>query len=101
MEWISVDQKKPESGVHVLLCCQTASGGRYVCDGYFAERWTVEVPAYNYGDCACEYNEEDDAYYLEEGWYEVIKNWDDYSSVFIQDTVTHWTEMLELPKEDA
>lgn len=72
MEWISVNQKKPESGVHVLLCCQMASGGR-----------------------------EDDAYYLEEGWYEVIKNWGDYSSVFIQDTVTHWAEMPELPKEDA
>ena len=101
MEWISVEDRKPESGVHVFICCQTASGGRYVCDGYYAERWKVEVNTYYTDECACEYNEENDAYYLEEGWYEVIKNWDDYSSVFIQDTVTHWAEMPKLPKEEA
>ena len=101
MEWISVNQEKPESGVHVLLCCQTASGGRYVCDGYFAERWKVEIPAYNYGDCDCEYSEENDVYYLAEGWYEVIKNWDDFGSIDIYDAVTHWAKLPELPKEDA
>ena len=35
------------------------------------------------------------------GWYEVIKNWDDYNSVAVEDFVTHWMPMPELPKGEA
>lgn len=100
-EWISVDERLPESGVHCLLCCDIkridGTHRQYVCDGYHAERWKEECSNSD-GDCAVEYNEEDDEYYLCEGWYEVIKNWDDYSSIAIADTITHWMPLPEAPK---
>lgn len=102
--WIPITEQLPESGVRVLFCCEKRSGGavykRYVCDGYYAKRYT-EQTWNNSGDIACEYREEDDEYYLLEGWYEVINNWDDYNSIAIADFVTHWKPMPEPPKEDS
>ncbi len=43
-----------------------------------------------------EYREEDDQFYVLEGWYEYIHNWGDYSAVRItEDKVVAW---CELPK---
>ena len=92
-EWISVKDRLPENGVHVLLCCEIHRyggeiAGKYVCDGYYAEANKIIAGGFP-DDCNCEYSEEDDEYYLCEGWYEVIKNWDDYNSVAVEDFVTH------------
>lgn len=97
-EWVSVEQGKPESGEHCFLTCEIRPGKRYVCDGYFAAAKTIKCE--DSGDTACEYDEATDEYYLLEGWYEVIKNWDDFTSIAIQDTVTHWKPLPELPKEN-
>lgn len=90
--WISVDERLPESGVHVFALCEIrANGGvirRYVCDGFHVEAWKEKAGCYS-EDCALVYNDEDDEYYLEEGWYEVIKNWEEYNSITIADFVTH------------
>lgn len=84
--WIPCSERLPESGKHMLLSCETKpSGRRYVCDGFYAERLSIECGGGD--DIACEYDEESDEYYLEEGYYEVVKNWDDYSSIAIGDTV--------------
>lgn len=102
--WISVEERLPESGVHVFVLCEIrANGGavrRYVCDGFHVEAWKEKAGCYS-EDCALVYNYEDDEYYLEEGWYEVIKNWEEYNSVTIADFVTHWMQLPEPPKEDA
>lgn len=43
-----------------------------------------------------EYCEEQDEWYLKEGWYELIDNWDTYSSVaIVEGKVDHW---LPMPK---
>lgn len=102
MEWISVKDRLPESGVHVLLCCEMHRhggeiAGKYVCDGYYAEANKIIAGGFP-DECDCEYSEEDDEYYLREGWYEVIKNWDDYNSVTVGDFVTHWMPLPEPPE---
>ena len=101
-EWISVKDRLPENGVHVLLCCEMHRyggeiAGKYICDGYYAEANKIIAGGFP-DDCDCEYSEEDDEYYLCEGWYEVIKNWDDYNSVTVEDSVTHWMPLPEPPK---
>ena len=101
-EWVSVDDRLPENGVHVLLCCEMHRyggeiAGKYVCDGYYAEANKIIAGGF-LDECNCEYSEEDDEYYLCEGWYEVIKNWDAYTSVPVEDFVTHWMPMPQPPK---
>lgn len=95
--WISVEERLPESGVHVLLACKTRGGNEYVCDGFHTEKFSQ--PTEFYEDIDADYSEETDEYYFPEGWWEVIKNWDDYSCVAIEDTITHWMPLPQPPKE--
>ena len=102
-EWISVKDRLPENGVHVLLCCEVHGYGgeivgKYICDGYYAE--ANKIVAYGASsDYACDYSEEDDEFYLCEGWYETVKNCDNFNSVAVEDFVTHWMHLPEPPKE--
>ena len=100
--WHRVEEELPESGTHVLVCCEIRGIGgyrdHYVCDAYHTDPKTLKCD-YN-DDIDAEYDEETDEYYFPEGWWEVIKNWDDYSSVAISDFVTHWMPMPEPPKEE-
>ena len=101
--WISVKDRLPEAGKHVLADCEVRliSGRKkhYVCKAYYAPTHTISVGSFP-DDAECyEYDEEDDNYYLLEGWYECIHNWDDYSGVVIGDFVTHWMLLPEPPKE--
>lgn len=104
-QWRDAKTDPPNSGEHVLLCCEVkradgSAGSRYVCDGFYAAKFTEIVT--NCGDdIAYEYSEKDDQYFLLEGWYEVIKNWDEYSSIVISDFVVGWQPLPELPKEES
>lgn len=96
-EWIPVTERLPDSGTKVMLCCKyTYSGFPYVCCGFYAEAFKEECGCQY--DCEIDYNEEDDAYYLKAGWYETIMNWNDYSFVAIEDSVTHWMPLPTPPK---
>jgi hypothetical protein len=48
-----------------------------------------------------EYCDTDDEYYIPAGWYECILNWEEYSSVKINDgVVTHWMNLPEPSKKE-
>lgn len=99
--WISVKDRMPESGKHVLVTCEIRPIGRksrqYVCEAFYAGKYCIsDVSADD--DIAYDYNEEEDEYYLKEGWYECIHNWDEYSSIVILDFVTHW---MPLPSTEG
>lgn len=97
-KWTPVSEKKPKSGEHVQLCCEVRPSGRkYVCDGYYAAPKTIVCS--DDGDCASEYDEEKDEYFLLEGFYEVINNWEDFSSITIDDFVTYWQPLPQPPKD--
>lgn len=93
--WIPVTERLPENDVHVLLSCKCGAGA-YVCDGFHTAKYST--PTQFYEDIDADYDEGTDEYYFPEGWWEVIKNWDDYSCVAIEDTVTHWLPLPEPPK---
>ena len=94
--WIPVTERLPENDVHVLLSCKCGAGA-YVCDGFHTEKYSVPMPFYE--DIDADYDEETDEYYFPEGWWESIKNWDDYSCVAIEDTITHWMPLPQPPKD--
>lgn len=101
--WISVKDGMPESGQHVLATCELHSlfgyKKQYVCEAYYAKEHSISEGRYPEDTDCYDYSEEDDEYYLKEGWYEVIHNWDEYGSVVIGDFVTHWMPLPEPPKE--
>lgn len=102
--WIPVTERLPEHGVHVLAACRVkyvGGGGRsYVCDAFYSGRFK-EQRSTEYDDIELDYDEETDEYYLPEGWWEVIRNWDEYGFVGIADFVTHWMLLPEPPKEET
>lgn len=103
--WRDAKTEPPKSGEHVLATCEirllNGSKKRYVCEAYHAEEHSISAgKCLDDTDCY-DYSEEDDEYYLKEGWYEVIHNWDEYSSVVIEDFVTHWMPLPEPLKEET
>ena len=98
-KWISVEERLPESGTHVLVCCRVkwlvGGGHSYVCDAFHSDPKTI--PCSYSDDIDMEYDEKTDEYYFPEGWWEVIKNWDEYACVAIADLVTYWMPLPEPP----
>lgn len=97
--WISVDERLPEQDDQVLATYKNKAGKRLSIIGSYVRRWTEE--SYE-DDNYDEYSEEKDGYYLVEGWYEQQDNWDEYSSIFVNNgPVTHWMELPKFTEEKA
>jgi hypothetical protein len=81
---IPVTERLPDSGQEVL-----AHYNDVTVRATYIHRFTEEC---NDLDCEnYEYNEEDDEFYINEGWYELMDNWGDFRSIaIVEGTVDSW-----------
>lgn len=89
--WVECSERLPESGCPVLAFYTNRAGmGRRIRANYVASK-SHEVDCADPDTQCVEYDEEADCFYLQAGWYELIDNWEEYSSIaVIEGEVTHW-----------
>ena len=92
-DWIPVSKRLPDMTALVTVETKVYKH-RYVCEAVWIPRWSKKAEYDNWEDCS-EYNEDEDEYYVLEGWYERVHNWDEYSYVGIEDDVIAWMPLPE------
>ena len=95
--WIPCSERLPKTGQDVELCCGKNFRGemvKYICIAFHVNQYEM-VADENWEEGCDEYREEDDEFYVSEGWYERIHNWDDYGTVKIYDEALAWRELPE------
>jgi hypothetical protein len=90
--WMPIEDAPKD--VEVLVKYSQELGTECIVKSKFIPKFTFCSMA---EDC-CEYDEKTDKYYLFEGWYEIIHNWDEYNMVSIASKPTHFRHMPKLPK---
>ena len=95
--WIPCIERLPDEIVLVTVETKTFRH-RYICEAVWIPRWTWKADYDNWEDCS-EYKEDEDEYYVLEGWYERVHNWDEYSYAGIEDDVIAWMPLPEPYKE--
>jgi hypothetical protein len=93
--WMPIlDDNKPEGECLVFYKNQYGYG-RIVKAEFYARFTNVSSD----DDYNIDYCENDDTYYVQAGWYELIDNWTEYSSVaIVEGEPTHWHPLPEFPK---
>lgn len=96
--WIPVAERLPSSRQPVLACYTNAYGhGRTIRAQWLAKFQEESDDIDNFD---AEYDEETDTYYAPEGWYELIDNWGEYSSVGVTEgIITHWMPLPAAPAD--
>lgn len=99
-EWISVEDRMPESlrNVLVLIDANPVKNQNYMV-AHFIPKFTEE---YHGDDDWYDYDEERGCGYIKEGWYaNTAYIGDEYSSYFIEEKVTHWKQLKEASESGA
>ena len=92
---------KPEHGKTVLATYLNQCGKRRRVRAFYIGQYEEEEGSEDDELCV-EYCEEKDEWYLKEGWYELIDNWDTYSSVaIVEGVVDYWMPMPPAPKGEV
>lgn len=103
MKWISVKDRLPENEHDVLIAVRRKWFGcpseyyNFVAKAFYTDgKHNTEDSNYIWDFENFQYDEENDAYVIPEGWWESV----DYSEEFsaVDDEVTHWVELPELPE---
>ena len=90
--WIPVSERLPDSGSTVISYYLNSYGKGRTIRAQHVEAWTIEAEdVADVGTDCVEYSEQDDCYYLLQGWYECIDNLDEYYRVAVTEgPITHW-----------
>ncbi len=103
VEWLEAQltwrpvSELPEKDQIVIATYLNSCGKRRRVRAVYIRQYEEEVGDDD-DESTYEYCEEDDAYYLKEGWYELIDNWPDYSSVaIVEGVVDYWMPMPPAP----
>jgi hypothetical protein len=95
--WTKANEGLPLSGFDVLAFYRNKQGKPRIIRAQWIAQFTVDAEPDL--DEIGEYNEKNENYYLPEGWWEVIDNWDEYYRVYVtQGIVTHWRPLPDLPE---
>lgn len=102
-KWISVEDKLPENEMEVLAVC-VRNGFRFVCPVIYEDGTVLTQDSTwnwyeldNYGT----YSEENDDYFVPEGWWENRQfTPDDVYNNPVDCAVTRWAPLPELPEGD-
>lgn len=105
-EPLPVNKQLPASSVSVLAWFEPVRLNQFCyrsgwVRAMYVAKHSYEEPNIDMCEIDCEYDETTDAYYIPEGWYELIEHWDDYAFVAIGDsyTVTHWLSLPDPPRK--
>ena len=102
---MSATEQLPQSLIPVLAFARDKRNpkqGLWLRAMYVA-KYNLEEPNIEDSEVDCDYNEDDDVYYIAEGWYELIENWGDYEMIVINDnyTITDWQPLPPEPQMRA
>ena len=90
---VPVTVRLPEKDQEVLSHYKSRYGREVTVRAEYFRKHQEEMDA---DECEADYDEKTDTYYCPEGWYELIDNWGDYSSVrIVEGAVDSW---LPIPK---
>ena len=100
-QWVSVADRLPEPETDVLIVCNR-NGYVFVTPAIYEDgKMLTQESAWNWSDIYGYglYSEEDDDYYIPEGWWENRQfNPDDVYNNPVDCTVTHWMPLPEAPE---
>ena len=101
-EWIPVTERLPEPETEVLIVCKRR-GCRFVCPAIYEDgKMLTQDSAWNWNDLYDygTYSEDDDDYFIPQGWWEDRQfTPDDVYNNPVDCEVTHWMSLPELPEE--
>ncbi len=95
-QWIPVSERLPDNRVSVIICYREWQqyAKRYVYSiviGWYARKNSVNENVFCEWDADCDYDEDDDEYYIKEGWYEFTTQGNsDLMNWFINAEVVAW-----------
>lgn len=92
--WIDANVRLPKSNIPVIVCIEKENIQILIIATYFSkfEKEVENLIDFYFHD----YNEENDTWYLAEGWYEF--NFYSEIDIYIEDKVTHWLQLPDKPK---
>jgi hypothetical protein len=94
--WISVEDRLPLG--HALATYINQCGRRETVIAFHAKKHEIKSDG---DDEWFDYDEGKDCFYLKEGWYENLEDWDGRSSITINCAVTHWMPLPAPPQEKS